>query len=99
MRQKIMEACMLRGPFNDDKSNIKVISFSPLFSLHSLLSTLFSPTLQTLQTVAWLVSTIVIALVIALPHEAYKSNLPTILQSSFYYAFARTAWSWSIGWI
>lgn len=52
-----------------------------------------------LQTVAWVSSTSAIAVVIFLTHEAYKSKLPTLLESSLYYAFSRVIWSWSIGWI
>ena len=38
-------------------------------------------------------------LVLCGPHEAYKSIYPSIQESSLYYAFARTAWSWAIGWM
>ena len=33
------------------------------------------------------------------PFEAYRSNLPSIIESGLYYAFARTTWSWCVGWI
>lgn len=55
--------------------------------------------LQHVQAVLWIVSAIVGVLVLCGPHEAYKSILPTVEESSWYYALARTAWSWAIGWM
>ena len=46
-----------------------------------------------------MVSTLTCVAVICGPHEAFKSNLWPILDSSLYYAFARTAWSWAVGWM
>lgn len=55
--------------------------------------------LQHVQAILWIVSAVVGVLVLCGPHEAYKSILPTVEESSWYYALARTAWSWAIGWM
>ena len=54
---------------------------------------------KVVQTLFWILSAVVATLVILGPHEAYKSNEFSILESSLYYALARPAWSWAIAWI
>ncbi|KAI1303723.1 Nose resistant to fluoxetine protein 6 [Halotydeus destructor] len=54
---------------------------------------------KSIQAVAWVISFLTMALVNAGPLEAFRSNLPSLVNSSLYYAFARTAWAWAIGWI
>lgn len=55
--------------------------------------------LQPIRAILWALSSVVAIISLCGPFEAYRANFPSILESGLYYAFARTTWSWCIGWI